>query len=136
MQKEDKYQFATTPTGKAMQGTKNLAKYCIDNYNVGTMGIYCNRNIRGKNQLSIHAEGRAWDAKCTPDNPDGDRLANDLWNNRKVLGIQRIIWNKKVIDVREPEWKDYDGVNPHIDHLHIEQRRDKANTLSYREIML
>jgi hypothetical protein len=129
-----KYEVATKPTGGAMSGTKNLACICIEKYKVGTYGIYCNRKIRGKNQFSVHAEGRAWDAKCTPENPNGDRLANDLWKNQKELGIQKIIWNKKEINCESHMWRDYTGANPHTNHLHIEMIREKAENLTKEQI--
>lgn len=131
-----KYEIATKPTEGAMRGAKALASVCMALYNVGSFGIYCNRKIRGKDRLSIHAEGRAWDAKCTPDNPDGDRLASDLWRYQKELGIQKIIWNKKEINCESNVWTEYDGVNDHTDHLHIEMIREKAQKLTKEEVCL
>lgn len=128
------YEVATTPTDGAMPGMSALAMVCVEKYGVGTYGIYSNRKIRGKNTLSVHAEGRAWDAKCSPDNPVCDRMAEDLWKHSEELGIQKIVWNHKYIDCETNEWKDYKGLNPHTNHLHIEMTREKANTLRKKDI--
>lgn len=96
-----------------------LAKYADD----GGLnaGIYNCRTIRGGKTTSLHGEGRAADLAIRPYRAGyGTALADLLRLHSKELGIQCIIWNRKIWSGYYTEWRKYTGVNPHVDHLHVE----------------
>jgi len=82
-----------------------------------------------------HKEGRALDfmvfddgtvQKPGPMRPwIGDAIANYLWEHRKRLGVWYVIWNRRIISIRDNSygkagnWNPYTGSNPHIDHVHV-----------------
>lgn len=90
----------------------------------GSLGIYNCRPVRGGSTLSTHGEGRGWDCKCSANIPEqllaGNELAALLVTVHKMLGIQRIIWNRRQWDTNTKAWRAYGGSSPHTDHLHIE----------------
>ena|SRR5690606_29833444 len=114
---------------KSQQGTIALQNAFMKRYNVGTFGIYCYRKVRGENRMSVHSEGRAWDCKIRADKDleKGDMIFSILKEKHKELGIEKVIWNRRAWT---PEAGDYEykGLNPHTDHLHIEQSVERATT--------
>lgn len=91
------------------------------------MGTYNFRPIRGARTLSVHAEGRAWDMGPTGV-AQGDSAAAYLTGAYEQLGVQRIIWNRRIWDSQRVAWRSYGGINPHTDHLHIELTRAAAGS--------
>lgn len=88
-------------------------------------GIYNCRPVRGSTRTtSLHGEGRAVDfgLKYAEDIPAYDRFAEQLRLNSTELGIQCIIFNRKIFSggYESKGWHRYTGVNPHTDHLHVE----------------
>lgn len=88
-------------------------------------GICACRNARGTSSPSVHGECRAWDAHFDQPrrgqrNPLGDFLANFLVANHEQLGVQCVIWNRRIWSVTKPYWRTYSGTNPHLDHVHVE----------------
>lgn len=122
------YDKATTPAKENQPGLIALRKVCIEHFKVGDYGILSKRKVRGGNDLSVHSEGRAWDAKCDvfTEKDKGDRLADFLWNNKDKLGVQKIVWNNQVISSLDPNWQQYTGQNKHTNHLHIELTKQTA----------
>lgn len=122
---------------KSQKGTIALQNAFVKKYGVGTFGIYCYRKVRGGTKMSVHAEGRAWDCKVYADKDldKGNAIYKKLQDKHLELGIEKVIWNRKVWTPADGE-SDYTGLNPHIDHLHIEQSVEKATTnpLTEREI--
>lgn len=130
------YGNCSDPTGTVcasgpQPGTLALRNAVIDLYlGIGDLGIYNCRPSSGGGGLSTHGEGRGWDARCNANSPSGlalgNRLGRDLWTHRQSLGVQRIIWNHRQIDIRQPIWRTYGCDSPgsskshHVDHLHIE----------------
>lgn len=115
-------------------GTHALFRVMTEKFRgVGTFGIYCPRVTRDGDKVSIHTEGRAWDCKCNAKIAKkkviGDQIFDFLIAKSEPLGIEKIIWNRKVWSGGKVE--DYTGVNPHTDHLHIEQSMEKAQELTY-----
>ncbi len=115
-------------------GTHALFRVITEKFkNVGTFGIYCPRLTRNGDKVSIHTEGRAWDCKCNANiarsKATGDKIFALLIEKKEPLGIEKIIWNRKIW--ANDTTQDYEGVNPHIDHLHIEQSMEKAKELTY-----
>ena len=103
-----------------------LAKYADD----GGLnaGIYNCRSIRGGSTTSLHGEGRAADLAIRPYRASyGTELANLLRLYSKELGIQCVIWNRKIWSGKYHNWRTYTGVNPHVDHLHVELSWAAAN---------
>lgn len=85
-----------------------------------------------KGNASHHHEGRAWDwGGVWPGDPKVEKLIaylfdNDAANFRR-LGLQYVIWNRKIFTSTRPEWVTYSGKNPHTDHVHISFSWSGAN---------
>ncbi|MGI5151386.1 peptidoglycan-binding domain-containing protein [Plantactinospora sp. CA-294935] len=95
-------------------------------------GIYNCRSIAGSKTTSLHGEGRADDLMVPVGASWAQPLADKLVANSKELGIQLVIYNRHVWSGSYPNagWRDYDGENPHRDHLHVELSRAAARTLT------
>jgi len=104
-----------------------LAKYADD----GGLnaGIYNCRPIRGSTcTTSLHGEGRAFDAAIRPYSAEyGTKLADLIRRHSAELGVQCVIWNRRIWSGYYDEWRTYTGVNPHVDHLHVELSWTAAN---------
>jgi peptidoglycan hydrolase-like protein with peptidoglycan-binding domain len=61
---------------------------------------------------------------------EGHDLFKILAQNADKLGLQAIIWDRKIFSARTPSGRVYTGTNPHVDHLHIEMNRHFADTLT------
>jgi hypothetical protein len=86
-------------------------------------GIYNCRNVSGSSTAtSIHGEGRAVDLGLKFVRGEFWTLANLLRAHSKELGIQCIIYNRKIWSggYKNTGFQRYTGVNPHTDHLHVE----------------
>lgn len=91
-------------------------------------GIYNCRSVRGGSTTSLHGEGRAADLAIRPYRAAyGTMLADLLRRYSKELGIQCVIWNRKIWSGYYKDWRKYNGVNPHVDHLHVELSWASAN---------
>ena len=134
------WQGATRNAGSARPGARALMSWCLDNYPMArNLGIYNYRPVRGSTSLSIHAEGRALDVGMPvvggQAHAEGTRLLNRLGARGRELGIQTIIWNRRIYSARSPLGRTYSGVNPHVDHLHIELTRDAGERLTTTTII-
>lgn len=114
-------------SGGPQKGTLALRDVVLAIYTLlGSLGIYNCRPSSGGGGLSTHGEGRGWDCRCNAfdaaQKKAGDELAALLVKHHNLLGIQRIIWNRRQTDVRNGmgNWRPYSGQSPHTDHLHIE----------------
>lgn len=86
-------------------------------------GIYNCRTVRGGRTTSLHGEGRAADFGIRPYGAAyGTALANALVAYSKELGIQCVIWNRRIWSSSYPRsgWRKYNGVASHTDHIHVE----------------
>lgn len=91
------------------------------------LGIYNCRSIRGGSTPSMHSEGRAVDFGINPHGAKyGTQLAEQLRLNSEELGIQCIIWNRRIWSGKKATWLPYGGSNPHVDHLHVSLTRGTA----------
>lgn len=121
-----------------MPGARLLMASILQLYPGSTnLGIYNNRAQRGTKVTSVHAEGRALDVGF-PDiglngNPVGNRLAADLVRLHGELGVQCVIWCRRIWSTKHPTWHAYTGVDPHTGHLHIELNRAAAKALTSAE---
>lgn len=93
-------------------------------------GIYNCRSVRGGRTTSIHGEGRAIDMGVRPyGSRYGTALANKIVSMSKELGVQCVIWNRKIWSsaYAHSGWRSYGGVDPHTGHLHVELTWAQAN---------
>lgn len=128
---------ATRCTSGPQAGTLVLMKWIMEHFgNRGAMnwGIFNCRPVRGGGTTSLHSEGRAADVGFAVGDPDGDRLLKLLLKAPGLLGIQAIIYERRIYSAKSPEGRYYDGVAPHYDHLHIEQTREAAARLTYATV--
>lgn len=133
------------PASGPRKGTINLAGVIVDSYpSLRSGGIYNPRPMntaRGEgSRWSHHANGSAVDIMVTVDlekYPDGDPIGWDLARKlvaaHQKLGIQQVIYAKKIWSIRRdpPGWRNLSkrALN-HLDHLHIEQVTAAADNLT------
>lgn len=136
-----------SPTG-AKTGTRILQDWICDDSpwasSFTDLGIFACRDIFGGwcpncdlDNLSAHASGRAGDSGCkviTGGNPAGAALANWLVANADILGIQEVIWNRRRWTNQTRQWRTYNGVSPHLDHVHWTQNASGARYLTLARI--
>jgi len=121
-------------SGSATPGAQALMRWIIETYGpkgAQNWGIYNCRNVRGGATTSAHGEGRALDVGFPVGDPDGDRLLQRLLKRPGRLGIQAIIYERRIYSKLSPAGRPYTGWHPHHDHLHIELTREAARDLSY-----
>lgn len=124
------------PSGGPQRGTTALVDLICDEftwckplpfYNPrDTDGNHVNPDGSGRvTSLSLHAEGRAFDAMTTRLDR-GDPLKDWCVENFDALQIQEVIWQKKIWTARTMAWNPFKGKNPHTDHVHIGQSWEGA----------
>lgn len=123
----------TKCSGKAQLGTRNL-RAAIDSAIewVGDYGIYNCRPTRTGSSLSLHGEGRAWDAAVSvAARQQGLKLAQFFVDAAQMLGVQRVIYWEREWDSRDGQryWSSYSGPNHH-DHVHVELCWEAAQRLT------
>lgn len=138
-----KYEGAKSCTGKAQTGARGAMSWFLAAYkNHGPLnsGIYNCRSVRGGSTTSLHGEGRAADfgLKWIKDLPIYSALAEMLRINSKTLGIQCVIFNRRIWSAGYKNWRPYTGISPHTDHLHVEiswaaARRSQSDTVALWE---
>ena len=134
------WQGATRDAGGPQPGLKALWQW-IDQQYPGVYrfgGIYNYRPIRGSTRLSMHAEGRALDAMIRPvggaGDPRGTELLRRLGAHGRELGLQCVIWDRRIYTAKSPEGRAYTGQSPHTDHLHMEGTWQMARGLTVADI--
>ena len=133
------YEGAKSCTGRAQDGAKALMSWFLGAYTsrgAKNLGIYNCRRIPGSTSLSLHAEGRAADLGVPTGAGWAQTLADALVANSRELGVQLVIYRRKVWSGRYPNsgWRNYTGSNPHTDHLHVELSWNAARTLTTQAI--
>lgn len=101
------------------------------------LGIYNCRTVRGGSTTSLHGEGRACDFGINPHGAAyGTLLADQLRLHSGELGIQCVIWNRRIWSGSYPDagWRAYSGTNAHVDHIHLELTRAAARTLTAERV--
>ena len=89
---------------------------------------------------SEHKEGRAFDWGVNVSRPAEKAAADDLirwlhatdrygnrFANARRLGIQYVIWNRRIWSAYAPTWRAYSGPSPHTDHVHLSFNWPGAN---------
>lgn len=97
------------------------------------LGIYNPRRIGGTNAWSTHAEGRAIDVGFPVARhgwPAGHELADTLVQHHAELGVQQVIWARRVWRNTIGTWRNYSGRSAHLDHVHAELTRQAAAELT------
>jgi peptidoglycan hydrolase-like protein with peptidoglycan-binding domain len=118
-------------------GAKALMAYILENFqNARNLGIYNCRTVRGGTTTSPHGEGRALDVGF-PLGSDGKgstyghALVEALLDaGPSKLGIQAIIYDRRIWSAKSPSGRDYTGVHPHYDHVHFEITRTAAAAIT------
>lgn len=131
------WQGATHCTGGPTPGAQALMRWIIETYGPkGAMnwGIYNCRDVRGGSTTSCHGEGRALDVGFALGDPDGDRLLQRLLKAPGRLGIQVIIYERRIYSALSPGGRPYTGAASHYDHIHIELTREAGQKLTYETV--
>lgn len=138
------YYSANKCSGFARPGNKALMSWYLGAYGsrgAANLGIYVCKSLGSG--VSIHGDGRACDLGTAPYNRPGTgwpawgwALANALRLNSAELGIQLIIFNRKVWSCRYPDsgFRKYTGTDPHDGHLHVELTPSSAASLTVSKI--
>jgi len=124
-------------SGSATPGAQALMRWIIETYGplgAQNWGIYNCRDVRGASTTSAHAEGRALDVGFPIGDPDANRLLARLLKVPGRLGIQAIIYERRIYSRITPAGRPYTGLVPHVDHLHIELTREAGQKLTYATV--
>ena len=94
-----------------------------------SMGISRACTVGGRSE---HKEGRAFDWGVNVARPAEKAAADDLlrwllatdrfgnrYANARRLGVQYVIWNRRIWSSYAPTWRAYSGPSPHTDHVHV-----------------
>jgi hypothetical protein len=135
------YEYARGCTGSARPGAVALMSWINKNYPKSkNWGIYSCRIIPGSNSMSLHGEGRALDVGFAvvdgKGNPEGYKLFAHLKAHALELGIQGIIWDRK-ISTNRGDNRPYSGSTltlAHVDHLHVELTNAASRGLTTAKI--
>jgi hypothetical protein len=89
---------------------------------------------------SEHKEGRAFDWGVNVARPAEKAAADELlrwlhatdrygnrFANARRLGVQYVIWNRRIWSSYAPTWRAYGGPSPHTDHVHVSFNWPGAN---------
>ncbi|MGH3863589.1 peptidoglycan-binding domain-containing protein [Actinokineospora sp.] len=129
------YEPARSCTGAATDGARALMAWFLGAYGSRggrNLGIYNCRSIAGSSTTSLHGEGRATDLGVPVGAPWAQALADRLVAMSAELGIQCVIYARRIWSGSYPNagWRPYNGLNAHVDHLHVELSWSGARTLT------
>lgn len=116
-------------SGKCQWGSARLQNDILKSFRgTSNVGCYNYRNIGGSRSLSLHAEGRAIDIGVRPEfKKSGDDIFALCILYAKELGLQEIIWYRRIWSASKPYIRRYYGQSPHTDHVHIGINWDGAS---------
>jgi hypothetical protein len=116
---------------------------------VTNLGIYVCRDIKGTNNKSAHAQGRALDIGLNALRPAekavGDGLFHALIRAAQNSGIDNVIWNQAIWSIKNGgprpwvgNYKSGAAKNPHTDHIHVEWTHDgsQLERLKFLELQI
>lgn len=132
------YDRALRCTGGPTKGARALLAWLLEEYSddgLTSGGIYNCRPVRGTSSTtSLHGEGRAVDGMipATPGEPTplGLDIVRRLGAAGDQLGVQTVIYARRIYSGKSPDGRHYGGIAPHWDHPHIELTRAAAATLT------
>jgi len=114
-------------SGKCQPGTTTLLHYFMRTYDLESWGCYGCRKIAGSTHMSLHAEGRAMDIAIPAQKKlIGDEIFMLGIFFAEQLGVQEIVWYRKIWSATRPYVRRYSGAHPHTDHVHIGLNWDGA----------
>lgn len=137
----DTYRSATRCVGGAQPGTVALDHFLRAQFpKTYPINIYSCRDVFGGVGYSHHAEGRA-DDRGVPTTPTGGAITaigmpviHLLGPHGKALGIDHMIYNRRIWAAAYPTGKYYSGKHPHYDHWHIGLTWEASQTLTIAKI--
>lgn len=132
-----RWEQATRCTSGPTPGALALMKWFVENYHGKggyNLGIFNCRSVRGGSTTSCHGEGRADDLGFPVGDKDGDALVRRLLPVVGKLGIQCIIYERRIYSAKSPGGRYYGGADPHKTHLHVELTREAARHLTYATV--
>lgn len=122
---EGTYYPAHSCSGSAEETTKLMQSYLMQRFGFGHGGIYNCRNIAGTSTLSVHGTGRAGDLMTGTGRATRESLfvSEQMRLFSKEMGLQGVIHDRhQWFCNRSTGWRDYNGSNPHTDHIHYERK--------------
>ena len=136
-----RWEGAVRCTGKVTPGARALLAWLLEGYSPPgrSGGIYNCRTVVGGTSTSLHGEGRAVDFMLPVQSNGrptavgqrtGDEIVKRLGAHGRRLGVQCVIWDRRIHSASSPNGRPYTGVHPHYDHLHIELTWAAANNLT------
>lgn len=130
-----RWEGARACTTGPQPGARALLAWIAETYPGYSVGIFNCRVVAGTGTNSVHGEGRALDwglRQPSPSraNPVGHRILQHIGAHGDRLGIQTIIWDRRIYSRSSPEGRTYTGRSPHLDHLHIEETWAAARNLT------
>lgn len=129
-----RYEPATYNSKGAQPGAQALMNVFVQDYGAQNLGIYNWRTVRGPSQaISLHGEGRGVDLGYT-NKAKGDAALALLLQHKEALGIQMVIWWRRIYSAKAPNGATYQGVVPHTDHLHVELTKNAGRSLTEARI--
>ena len=129
------YDIAREPTLGPSPGAQALMRHTVQHFAATSLGVYHVRDVAGTTTLSKHARGEAGDSGypyTIGGTPEGWRLANWLLLWHAELGVQTVIYARKVwTNLRDADgWRHYGGVSAHWEHVHWELTTQAAAELT------
>ena len=131
------YQEASRDAGGPSPGARALMSYCLGRWDFAfNLGIYASRNVRGGSSLSHHAEGRALDigipmlGRTRADAAKGMLIVDAVGTHGQRLGVDHLIYDRRIWSSRSAGGRKYTGTAPHYDHIHLGLTRKAGANLN------
>lgn len=129
------WEACTSCSGGPQPGATALMAYFRESVpGAINMGIYNCRNVAGSANRSVHSCGRACDLGCLVTRVAHRamyKFLDALAPHMRRLGIQLVIFDRRYWSANTPPGgREYKGVHPHRDHIHIELNRAAARGLT------
>ena len=135
--------------GKCCNTATAIKDWLVNNSNGNFYynGCYGYKKIQGTKTPSVHGTGRAIDISVRnarvgsgQNNMMTALIDNYLMQRPCTLGIQRMIWQRKIWDATDPNvpwanWRTFTGTQSHNDHLHLEITPAKCSQFRYPDVV-
>lgn len=115
----------TAPSGKCQDGTRRLFDYVQSKFQTGSFGCYNPDSRVPSGGMSLHAEGRAFDAALNAYDATemgrGDTLLHWAVDNFQRVGLQEILWRGFIWSFQRQGDGIRSGVQQaaHMNHVHF-----------------
>lgn len=103
----------------------NVKRICAEVVSAAAKANRPVRNVWGYNSEPDHNNKRCIDFMVT-DRTRGDWVAGYIWKHRKRLGLDLLIWNRRIRRnyrkglIPAGAWARYTGASSHTDHVHAQ----------------